>query len=152
MTMIREQARIVSISAGQMRLAPVASACGGCSHSGGCGMAKLAELLPADANALEMPAVDGQRVGDVIELALHDGALLLASLLAYGPALIGLIAGAALSSSAPAAMQAFAAMSGMAMGLGCSRLIGRRHFRRWRPLVVTGANPGCPPKPGVIND
>lgn len=139
MTMVREQARIVSIAAGRMRLVPVAAACGGCSHSGGCGMARLAELLPAERNALELPASDGHQVGDVIELALPDGALLLASLLAYLPALVGLIAGAALSATAGAPLQVLTALVGLAAGLGCSRLIGRRHFRRWRPVVVAGA-------------
>ena len=139
MTMTREQARIVSIAAGKMRLAPLASTCGACSRSSGCGMAKLADLLPADANALELPAGDGHRVGDVVELAMPEGALLMASALAYLPALVGLIAGAALSATAGAPLQVLTALVGLAAGLGCSRLIGRRHFRRWRPVVVAGA-------------
>ena len=56
MTMTREQARIVSIAAGKMRLAPLASTCGACSRSSGCGMAKLADLLPADVSRAQAAA------------------------------------------------------------------------------------------------
>jgi len=141
--MIREQARIVAIEAGRMRLVPLVSGCGSCGKSSDCGTAKLAKLLPSASRELELPAAPAHRVGDVLELGLPEAALLLAALLAYLPPLLGLVAGALLISPAGAALQPLGALLGTVAGFSASRLLSRLYAGRLTPV------PLAPPADGT---
>ncbi|MCB1958175.1 MAG: SoxR reducing system RseC family protein [Rhodocyclaceae bacterium] len=137
--MIREQARIVAIGAGRMTLEPVGGGCGSCGQASGCGTARLARWLPSARRALVLPATPGARIGDLIELALPETALLAASLLAYLPPLAGLVLGALAVSPAGEALQPLGAALGMVAGFGASRIAGRLFAASMTPVPVAPA-------------
>ncbi len=140
--MIREQARIVAIEAGRMRLVPLVSGCSSCGKSSDCGSARLARLLPAAQRELELPAAAGHRVGEVLELGLPEGALLVAAVLAYLPPLLGLLAGALLVPPAAAALQPLAALLGTVAGFAVSRLLSRLYAGRMTPVPLAPSTGG----------
>jgi len=143
--MIREQARIVAIEAGRMRLVPLVSGCGSCGKSSDCGTAKLARLLPSASRELELPALPEHRVGDVLELGLPEAALLVAALLAYLPPLLGLVAGALAISPVGAELQPLGALLGTVAGFSGSRLLSRLYAGRLTPIPLAPTEGGIRP-------
>ncbi|MCB1888005.1 MAG: SoxR reducing system RseC family protein [Rhodocyclaceae bacterium] len=137
--MIREQARIVALREGRMVLEPVNTGCGSCGKASGCGTARLASWLPSARRSLNLPAVPGARIGEVLEVGLPETALLVAALTAYLPPLLGLVLGALAITPAGEALQPLGAALGTLAGLAVSRLSGRLLAHRMTPVPVAAA-------------
>jgi sigma-E factor negative regulatory protein RseC len=131
--------------------------CGSCQARHGCGQNLLQRIMPpaADIRA-RLPtradnvysSVDNLKPGDEVEIAIQEGAVIAASLLAYGLPLATLILGVVLAESFVLAdpIQMLLGILGLATGLWISRLVLFSQFKPayFEPLVVqslSGATP-----------
>jgi len=113
-----------------VRLDPVANACGGCAHAGGCGIGRLASMRGERSATLVLPAPVGCAPGARVALA-EETSLPRLALLGYGLpvlcAFIGAACGqAAFGGDAPAAL---GAVLGFAAALASTRPLTRFLFR-----------------------
>jgi sigma-E factor negative regulatory protein RseC len=136
--MITERARIVAIEHGRMHLEPMASGCASCATASSCGTAKLSKLLPSGRRELVLPAQPGRRVGEEIELALPESALLSAAAVAYLPPLLGVVLGVVAGGTG--AGGPLGAAIGLVLGLLSARYISARFAARLTPQPVPSAH------------
>lgn len=110
--------------------------CGNCQARHGCGQSLLQRMATADADIRARfdpgAIVENLNPGDEVEIAIEEGALLAASLLAYGLPLMFLILGVVLAESWAFGelLQFLLGVFGLAAGLWISRLI---LFSRFKP-------------------
>jgi len=92
--MLTESARVIRRDGSRVELElQRVSACGHCELSRGCGTGALGRLLARRSRPLVIETDQDCRVGDLVELALPESALVSASLLLYGLPLLGLLLG-----------------------------------------------------------
>ncbi|MDY0012554.1 MAG: SoxR reducing system RseC family protein [Rhodocyclaceae bacterium] len=132
--MISERARITAIAGGQMVLEPISSACSSCGSAKSCGTSKLAKLLPSGQRRLVLPLEPGRRVGEEVALTLPESALLAATVVAYLPPLVGLMAG--VMAGGAGAGGPIGAGVGLVLGLLVSRWLSRGLAGRFDPILV----------------
>lgn len=108
---------------------PVSGGCGRCHEEGGCGSNLLNESLrPQKLNIYRLPNRIDAKVGDAVMIAVPEGAVLRAALLAYLLPLLFLIVGAALGTAVAASDRdaLIGAGGGLALGLLVLRLVQTR--------------------------
>lgn len=118
--------------------------CGSCQARQGCGQNLLQRLMPTAADIwAKLPSdqsVEDLHPGDEVEIAIRDGALLAASLLAYGLPLAMLILGVLLAEVLAFAesLQFLMGILGLAAGLLVSRMLLFSQFKPayFEPQVV----------------
>jgi sigma-E factor negative regulatory protein RseC len=127
--MIETKTRIVSIVDGTAWVKPTEdSGCGGCGSRSSCAVSGLAKYFSRHQKLVPVPCDASARPGDELTVAVPDGDLLKAGLLAYLlPAALGVF-GAALGASYglgdPGAVVGMA--GGVALGLLTARLVSRK--------------------------
>ncbi len=127
--MIETRTRIVSISNGTAWVAPTEdSGCGGCGSRSSCAVSGLAKYFSRHQKLVPVPCHAGARPGEELVVAVSEGELLKAGLMAYLlPAGLG-VAGAAWAAASglgdPGAVAGMA--GGVALGLLVARLLSRK--------------------------
>lgn len=111
-------------------------ACPRCAEGRGCGANLFGRRSPATLVDVRLPADCAARPGDTVRVALADGHLLQAALLAYGAPLAGALLGslAAWTAGAGDGVSVLAALLGLAGGAGLAR---RRLHRAGRTGICS---------------
>lgn len=123
--------------------------CGSCHARHGCGQNLLQSLISVDADIRARldhdTPVRNLAPGDEVEIAIQEGAVIAASLLAYGIPLMFLILGVMLAESLALgdATQLLAGIMGLGVGLFLSRLMLFSRFKPayFEPRVVRSLSP-----------
>lgn len=140
--LLEQEGRVVAVAGGTAWIETHRqSACGGCGQAGACAVPVLGGLLRgASASRIEIPDHLGLAVGERVVLGLPSGVLTRAAALAYlaPPLVLVLSAGLAGALGAGELGSAAAGVTGLALGLGLTRLIagGSAARARWRPRLV----------------
>jgi len=132
---MERQGTVVAIATGQVhvQLDQVAS-CSACATQGGCGIGPLLAALRAGPEIYAIPVAANPKFapGERVSLRLAAPRMLGAAGLAYGPALVGLLAGALSGAVAWPANPDLGAGLGMIAGLFVGLLGARRLSRTYR--------------------
>jgi sigma-E factor negative regulatory protein RseC len=139
--LIEQDARVVAVGDGlawvETRLA---SACGSCTVSGGCGTSVVAKLFGEKPRRFAVTDPVGVAVGDPVVIGIADSALARAALLAYLLPLAGLILAAFLAQKVGTGegLTALSGLVGLAFGLWGTGLLARRKEAqaRYRPVLL----------------
>jgi sigma-E factor negative regulatory protein RseC len=119
---------------------PRRSSCSSCASSGGCGVSTLAKLFGAGMTQVEVIDSLGLRAGDKVVVAIGDGALVQASMLAYLLPILAMAAAAALAARAGIGDMgsALAAAVGLTIGLLLAARITRASRLRaaFQPTLI----------------
>lgn len=142
--MIEEHARVVAVDGGHVLVeASAAGGCSACAARSGCVTSRLGTLLGRGPRLWRLPNDQGLQAGDSVILSLPEEALLAATMAAYLPPLVGLLAGALLGASLSAgdAWPLIGSVSGFLLGLATARRFGRRRAARYALQVRTHVIP-----------
>lgn len=134
--MIETHARIVRVSNGTAWVAPTeSSGCGGCGSRSSCAVSGLAKYFSRHQKLVPVPCDAGAKPGEELTVAVTEGELLKAGLMAYLlPAVLG-VAGAAWASRHGDAASVAGMAAGVALGLLVSRLLSRKARLRVGPTT-----------------
>jgi sigma-E factor negative regulatory protein RseC len=127
--MIETKARIVRITDGTAWVAPTEdSGCGGCGSRSSCAVSGLAKYFSSHQKLVPVPCDANAKPGDELTVAVSEGELLKAGILAYLlPAVFGLVAAAYAAANGYGDAGSVAGMAGgVALGLLVSRLTARK--------------------------
>lgn len=133
--MLAETGKIVRFDGGAAWVQTMRrSVCGSCQARAGCGQRLLNQLTGATADIkvrLTPGAVSELKEGDLIEIGIEEGAVVAASMLAYGVPLLFLILAIALADALKASSVAIALFCALGLGAGIllARLFLTSHFR-----------------------
>ena len=87
--MLQEQGVVVAVEPGAIWVETVrASTCGACKAKAGCGHHLINEQQSGQRARLRVPSQDSHQVGDTVNVALPEGALMRGALWVYGLSLI----------------------------------------------------------------
>lgn len=136
--MIEHWGMVRRIDNGRATVVVETTACGVCGHGGHCGVGKSAD--GGLATTLDLPATDGLKEGDFVNVGLPESGLSLAALLGYLfpvlATLVGTLAGV-LTGGGDSAMAL-----GAAAGFVASLLVAR---------IVIACTPGLSPAPQLLS-
>ena len=124
--MLQEQGVVVAVEPGAIWVETVrASTCGACKAKAGCGHHLINEQQSGQRARLRVPSLDSHQVGDTVNVALPEGALMRGALWVYGLPLVLLFTGALLGSALPVEAVDTSALLGMA---GLSKCVSKNHI------------------------
>lgn len=150
--MLHEQGVVVAVEPGAIWVETVrASTCGACKAKAGCGHHLINQQQSGQRARLRVPVSPSAavyQVGDMVSLALPEGALMRAALWVYALPLVLLFGGALGGSLLPSETVDGAALFGMAgllLGFVINRAISRRsgHNQAYQPQVVSAVEESC---------
>lgn len=129
--MLHEQGSVVAVEADAIWVETVrASTCGSCKAKAGCGHHLINQQQSGQRARLRVFCDAPQRyqVGDTVQLALPEGALIRGALWVYGLPLLLMFVGALTGSVLPVAFDADALLgvTGLLMGFWVNRLLARQ--------------------------
>ena len=137
--MIHETGTVVSVKGREAWVQTIReSACQSCSARHGCGQKTLAQLTGGQARQIRVANTLNAQPGDQVTVAIHESALLRASLLVYALPLVLMVlatimaAGLLPGRDGPAVV---AALAGLVGGLLISGWYSRRDAGRWQPVM-----------------
>ena len=123
--MLTETARVIQRDGKRVELElQRGSACGHCELSQGCGTGALGRLLGKRSRPLVIETDQDCRAGDLVVLAIPEGALVSASLLLYGLPLLGLLLAGLVAMSFALVEWQVVVIAGCGLFVGC-RLAAR---------------------------
>ncbi|MEQ3635913.1 SoxR reducing system RseC family protein [Alcanivorax sp.] len=144
--MLEEQGVVVAVEPGAIWVETVrASTCGACKAKAGCGHHLINEQQSGQRARLRVPSQDSHQVGDTVNVALPEGALMRGALWVYGLPLALLFAGALLGEAVPIEIvdaSALLGMAGLFLGFAINRVMSRQtgHTQAYQPRVVPSAD------------
>ena len=149
--MLLEQGTVVAVEADAIWVETVrASTCGACKAKAGCGHHLVNQQQSGQRAHLRVPVSsrESHQVGDTVQLALPEGALMRGALWVYGLPLALLVAGAVLETLLPVTAfdaSALFGMGGLVLGFVINRVLSRRasHNRAYQPYLVASGDDGC---------
>jgi len=140
--MIETKARIVSISDGTAWVAPTEeSGCGGCGSRSSCAVSGLAKHFSRRQKLVPVACDASAKPGDELVLAVSEGELLKAGLMAYLLPTVLSVAGAAWASSR--GYGDIGSVAGMAGGIALGLLIARLLARKARLRIGRNTHSIC---------
>ena len=155
--MITETGKVVAVDGDRAWVQTIrASACESCSARHGCGQRVLASASGGRANQVLVVNRLGAQVGDSVDLAIEESALLQASLLVYAVPLSLMVAGAIAGhqwSGGQDLAAILGAITGMVTGFFVARRLQRRSGDQYEPRMVrilSASVPGASPNPTVL--
>lgn len=158
--MIEEAARVVSIEGDYAWVETSRqSVCGACQVNTGCGTAVLDKVLARRQARIKALNPVGARVGDRVQVGLHEQALVRGALGIYGVPVLSMLGLALLGAGVrgdPAYQDAAAialGLVGLVLGFGWAVSFGRKiaHDARYQPIVVGISGPQCAPSAPLKN-
>ncbi len=147
--MLQEQGVVVAVEPGAIWVETVrASTCGACKAKAGCGHHLINEQQSGQRARLRVPSQDSHQVGDTVNVALPEGALMRGALWVYGLPLVLLFTGALLGSALPVETvdtSALLGMAGLFLGFAVNRVMSRRagHTLAYQPRLVPAGDDSC---------
>lgn len=148
--MLLEQGTVVAVEAEAIWVETVrVSTCGACKAKAGCGHHLVNQQQSGQRARLRVSVSSREthQVGDTVQLALPEGALMRGALWVYGLPLALLVTGSVLGALLP--VKAFDAsvllgMGGLVLGFVINRVLSRSasHNRAYQPTLVTSGNDG----------
>lgn len=149
--MLEERAIVSRIETGRVWVRSAGpQSCPRCAAGEGCGGGVLARLVSRRHPEVETRGtLAGLCAGDGVIVGIDEGALLRASLWAYGAPLAGMLGGALFAAAALQAHDALVAAfagAGLLAGLVGARAASLRGAARWQPALLRRAEPamaGC---------
>lgn len=141
--MITETGTVVAVSGERVWVQTIrGGACESCSARQGCGQRALAGISGGRANQVLVGNTLGARVGDEVTVAIHETALLGASVLVYALPLVlmmlGTLAGQAVASGHEGGA-VFGAALGLMVGFMIARRAGSRKAGQYEPKLMTAS-------------